>query len=44
MHKRQIVTNFDGIIHEYLKVEKQFDTRNKPQLLRPRYTAILQKL
>ena len=32
------------IIHEYLKAEKQFDTPNKPQIVRPRFTAILQKL
>ena len=42
MNKRQIVI-FDGIIHEYLKLEKQFDTWNKPQIVRPRFTAILQK-
>ena len=36
---------FDGIIHEYLKAEKQFDTRNiLPQIVRPRFTAIVKKL
>ena len=44
MNKRQIVIIFDWIIHEYVKVEKQFDTLNKPQIVRPRFTAILQKL
>ena len=44
MNKRQILVIFDGIIHEYLKAEMQFDTRNKPQIVRPRFMAILQKL
>ena len=44
MNKRQIVTIFDGTTHEYLKAENQFDTRNKPQNVRPRFTAILQKV
>ena len=44
MNKRQILVIFDGIIHEYLKAEMQFDTRNKPQIVKPRFTAILQKL
>ena len=44
MNKRQIAVVFDGIIHEYLKAEKQFDTRNKPQIVKLRFTAILQKL
>ena len=44
MNKRQIVIIFDGIIHEYLKAEKQLDTCYKPQIVRPRFTAILQKL
>ena len=44
MNKRQIVIIFDGIIHEYLKAEKQLDTGTKPQIVRPRFTAILQKL
>ena len=43
MNKRQIVVIFDGIIHAYLKAEKQFDAHNKPQIVRPRFTAILQK-
>ena len=42
MNKRQIVIIFDGTIHECLKTEKQLDTRNKPQIVRPRFTAILQ--
>ena len=44
MNKRQIAVVFDGIIHEYLKAEKQFDIRNKLQIFKLRYTAILQKL
>ena len=44
MNKRQIAVVFDGIIHEYLKAEKQFDTRNKLQIFKLRFTAILQKL
>ena len=44
MNKRQIVVIFDGIIHAYLKAEKQFDACNKPQIVRPRFAAILQKL
>ena len=44
MNKRQIVIIFDGIIHEYLKAEKQFDGRKRPQIVRPIFTAILQKL
>ena len=44
MNKRQIVIIFDGIIHEYLKAEKQFDSRKRPQIVRPIFTAILQKL
>ena len=44
MTKRQIVIIFDGIIHEYLNAEKQFDSRIRPQIVRPRFTAILQKL
>ena len=44
MNKRQIVIIFDGIIHEYLKAGKQFDSRNRPQIRRPRFMAILQKL
>ena len=44
MNKRQIVIIFDGIIHEYLKAEKRLDTRGKPQIVRPRFTTILQKL
>ena len=44
MNKRQIAVVFDGIIHEYLKAEKQFDTRNKLQIFKLRYTATLQKL
>ena len=44
MNKRQIAIIFDGIIHEYLRAGKQFDTRNKSQIARPRFTAILQKL
>ena len=43
MNKRQTVIIFDGIIHEYLKAGKQFDTRNKPQIAIPRFTAILPK-
>ena len=43
MNKRQIVVIFDEIIHEYLKAEKQFDSCNWPQIVRPRSTAILQK-
>ena len=43
MNKRQIVVIFDEIIHEYLKAEKQFDNCNWPQIVRPRFTAILQK-
>ena len=35
MNKRQILVIFDGIIHEYLKAEMQFDTRNKPQIVKP---------
>ena len=42
MNKRQIVIIFDGIIHECLKTEKQLDTCNKPQIVRPRFTVILQ--
>ena len=34
---------FDGINHEYLKAEEQFDSRNRPQIVRPRFMAILQK-
>ena len=44
MNKRQIVIIFDGIIHEYLKEEKKFDNRKRPQIVRPIFTAILQKL
>ena len=44
MNKRQIVIIFDGIIYECLKTEKQLDTRSKPQIVRPTFTAILQKL
>ena len=44
MNIRQIVIIFDGIIHECPKTEKQLDTRNKPQLVKPRFTAVLQKL
>ena len=44
MNKRQFVIIFDGIIHEYLKAGKQFDSRNRPQIRRPRFMAILQKL
>ena len=40
MNKRQIVIIFDGIILEYLKAEKQFDSRNRPQILRPKFKAI----
>ena len=43
MNKRQIVVIFDGIIYEYLKAEKQFDTRNEREIVRPRFTTILQK-
>ena len=43
MNKRQILIIFDAIIHEYLKAEKQFDSRNRPQIVRTRFTAILQK-
>ena len=43
MNKRQIVVIFDGIIYEYLKAEKQFDTRNEREIVRPRFTIILQK-
>ena len=43
MNKRQIVVTFDGIIYEYLKAEKQFDTRNEREIVRPRFTTILQK-
>ena len=43
MNKRQIVVTFDGIIYEYLKAEKQFDTRNEREIVRPRFTIILQK-
>ena len=44
MNKRQNVLIFDGIIHEHLKAEKQFDSRNRSQIVRPRLKAILQKL
>ena len=44
MNKTQIVIIFDGITHEYLKAEKQFDSRHRPQNVRPRFTTILQKL
>ena len=43
MNKRQIVVIFDGIIYEYLKAEKQFDTRNEREIVIPRFTTILQK-
>ena len=43
MNKRQILIILDGIIHECLKAEKQFDSRNRPQIVRTRFTAILQK-
>ena len=43
MNKRQILIIFDAIIQEYLKAEKQFDSRNRPQIVRTRITAILQK-
>ena len=41
MSKRQIVIIFDGVIHENLKAEKQLDSRNNPQIVRPSFTAIL---
>ena len=44
MNKRQIGIIFDGIIYEYLNAEKQFDSCNRPQVVRPRFNAILQKL
>ena len=44
MSKRQIVVIFDGIIHEYFKTEMQFDTRNKPQIVKPKFTTTFQKL
>ena len=44
MDKRQIFISFDGLIHDFLKAGKQLDTRNKPQIVRPRFMAILQKL
>ena len=31
-------------IHEHLKAEKQFDSCNRPQIVRPTLNAILQKL
>ena len=43
MNKRQNVI-FDGIIHENLKAEKRFDSRNRSQIVRPRLKVILQKL
>ena len=42
MNKRQIVVIF-GIIHEYLKAEKQLDIRNNSQIVRSRFAGILQK-
>ena len=44
MNKRQTFIIFYGIIHEYLQAEKQFDSRNRPQIIRTRFTAILQNL
>ena len=44
MTKRQIAIIFDRIIHEYLNAEKQFDSRIRPQIVRPRFTTTLQKL
>ena len=44
MNKRQNVIIFDGIIHEHLKAEKQFDSRSRSQIVRPKLKAILQKL
>ena len=43
MNKRQIVVILDGIIHEYLKAEKQLDIPNNSQIVRPRFAGILQK-
>ena len=42
--KDKIVIIFDGIIHEYLMAEKQFDSRKRVQIVRPRFSAILQKI
>ena len=44
MNKRRNVIFFDGIIHEHLKAEEEFDSRNRPQIVKPRLKAILQKL
>ena len=43
MNKRQIAIIFDGIIHENLKAEKQFDSRNRLQIVRPRYYGNITK-
>ena len=42
--KEQIVIIFDEVIYGHLKAKKQFDSRNRPQVVRPRLTEILQKL
>ena len=44
MNKRRNVIFFDGITHEHLKAEEEFDSRNRPQIVKPRLKAILQKL
>ena len=37
MNKRQRVIIFGELIHEHLKIEKEVDSRNSPQIVRKCY-------
>ena len=37
MNKRQRVIIFGEIIHEHLEIEKEVDSRNRPQIVRKCY-------
>ena len=44
MNKSEKVIFTGEIIHEHHKAEEQVDSRNRPQIVRPRSTEMLQKL